>query len=56
MTASGLCGWERVRGDGMVNQGGKSGCKVVRGDMSVKEGGRHVVGWDMGGRNVEGML
>ena len=23
MTMSWLCGWERVRGDGMVNEGGK---------------------------------
>ena len=35
-------------GDGMVNEGGKSGSEVVRGDMGGREGVRDVIGWDVG--------
>ena len=31
VTTSGLVGWEWVRGDGMVDKGGKGGGEVVRG-------------------------
>ena len=48
MTAPGLVRWERLRRDGTVDEGGKSGSEVVRRDMGSKEVVR-VVGWDMNG-------
>jgi len=48
VTAPGLVRWERVRKDGMVDEGGKSGGEVVRRDMGGREVVR-VVGWDMSG-------
>jgi len=35
--APGLVRWERVRRDGMVDEGGKSGGEVVRRDMGSRE-------------------
>jgi len=46
VTTSGLVGWEWVRGDGMVDKGGKGGGEVVRRDVGCMEVVR-VVGWDM---------
>jgi len=48
VTAPGLVIWERVRRDGMVDEGGKSGGEVVRRGVGNREVVR-VVGWDMSG-------
>jgi len=48
VTALGLVRWERVRRDGVVDEGGKSRGEVVRRDMGSREVVR-VVGWDMSG-------
>jgi len=40
--------WERVRRDGMMDEGRKGGGEVVRMNMGSREVVR-VVGWDMSG-------
>ena len=46
VTTPELVRWERVRRDGMMDEGGKGGGEVVRRDMGSREVVR-VIGWDM---------